>query len=148
MFFRSAVILCAVAGLAAGGCGSDDVPAGPRPATGRAAAPALARAPAKPGEILVSGEAAPREHGPYAFSGRYRVRFEQRAPEDPGLDFTRQTAFTAALVREATAGDGERRALFSIAARSGSKVVEIRGRWTVSVEFGDFPYAIRLVPAG
>ena len=56
---------------------------------------ALLQAPKRPGEVIVRGDLSPASHGPYAFDGRYVVRFEQFAPEDPNLDFTAQTAFVA-----------------------------------------------------
>lgn len=141
----SALALAGVV-LAVAGCGENSS-AGPKPVTGKAAAPSLATQPAGEGEIVVRGEAGPEDHGPYAFEGRYRVRFEQRAPEDPRLDFTQQTPFTAVLVRRGTTGpDGSTLKLFEQARRSGQKTLMIRGRWTVSVEYGDFPYALRFTP--
>ena len=47
------------------------------------------------------GDLSPASHGPYAFDGRYVVRFEQFAPEDPNVDFTDQTSFVATLDRRA-----------------------------------------------
>ena len=58
------------------------------------------------------GDLSPASHGPYAFDGRYVVRFEQFAPEDPNVDFTDQTAFVATLDRRAEEeGAGQREAL-------------------------------------
>ena len=58
------------------------------------------------------GDLSPASHGPYAFDGRYVVRFEQFAPEDPNVDFTAQTAFVATLDRRAEEeGAGQREAL-------------------------------------
>ncbi|HWI72670.1 MAG TPA: hypothetical protein VNT55_12015, partial [Baekduia sp.] len=83
--------LCAALALAAmaAGCGDDDSSAGGKP-TGVAALkgdPALARAPKAPGEVLLRAAASPRTHGPIVLDGRYTVRFEQYAPEDPRIDF-------------------------------------------------------------
>jgi hypothetical protein len=68
--------LLAVAALA--GCGAssgdDGATRSARPQT-TAALPALATRPATPGEIVLRGEASPKTHGPYAFDGRYLVRF-------------------------------------------------------------------------
>jgi hypothetical protein len=78
--------------------------------------------------------------------GRYVVRFEQIAPEDPRLDFATQTAFVAALDRKAEqAGPGSVR-LFRTAARTGRREMRLSGRYFIDVSFGDFPYAIRLTP--
>ena len=73
------------------------------------------------------------------------MRFEQYAPEDPALDFSGQTPFSAVLQRSA---DDPRRAtgLFVAARRSGQRVLVIRGRYVVDVSFGDFPYVIRFTP--
>jgi hypothetical protein len=49
----------------------------------------------------VRGDLSPASHGPYAFDGRYVVRFEQFAPEDPERRLHAQTAFVATLDRRA-----------------------------------------------
>jgi hypothetical protein len=110
-----------------------------------ATVPALARAPAKPGERVFSGETSPASHGPFTLDGTYVVRFEQIAPEDPRMDFSTQTAFTAALQRRA---DDPRGAvtLFGAARRSGRRTLTIHGRYVLDVSFGDFPYAVRFTP--
>jgi hypothetical protein len=111
-----------------------------------AALPALARGGQRaPGEIVVRGDASPATHGPYTFSGRYLVRFEQYAPEDPNLDFGSQTPFSAALThREGdTAGAIK---LFQTATRRDRRELTIRGRYVVDVSFGDYPYVIRFTP--
>jgi len=135
------VFVTALATAALAGCGSGDrtVTAPPR------AHLALLDAPKHGGEIVVRGESTPGEHGPYALSGRYRVRFEQVAPEDPKLDFTTQTAFVATL--RPPAGPGRAIRLFRAAARTGDRTLTIDGRWLLEIEFGDFPYALRLTPA-
>ena len=110
--------------------------------------PALAKAPAKPGEILVQGQASPATHGPYELSGTYIARFVQYAPEDPRLDFAGQTPFVARLDPHAESDDGGRRTvkLFESAAASGAATIRATGRLYLDVEFGDFPYVIRLTP--
>jgi hypothetical protein len=110
-----------------------------------AAAPALATRAAAAGEVVVRGEASPATHGPFTFAGRYRVRFEQYAPEDPRLDFAGETPFTAALTRRAGDARGAIK-LFQDAAGSGARELEIRGRRYVDVSFGDFPYVLRFTP--
>jgi hypothetical protein len=114
---------------------------------GTTATPGLAKAPKRPGEILVGGEASPASHGPFAFDGRYTVRFEQIAPEDPNLDFAGQTAFVAVLDRRAEVEGAGTIRLFRDAARTGRTVVTAHGRYYVDVPFGDFPYAVRFTPA-
>jgi hypothetical protein len=144
---RTALALaCLVAFASVAGCGGRSETTGTAPGAGavaEAARPALAAAARRPGEILVTGEASPATHGPYAFAGRYLVRFEQIAPEDPRLDFSRQTAFVASA--DPRAGQPGVR-LFRAAARTGRRSVTLRGRLYVDVAFGDFPYAIRFTP--
>src|SRR5690606_2672877 len=91
------LLLAAILVLHAG-CGDRDEP-DPPPAAGADApgAPSLLRSPERAGEVVVSAEASPVAHGPFELDGRYRVRFAQYAPEDPGLDFAGQTAFVATL---------------------------------------------------
>jgi hypothetical protein len=127
------------------GCGGDDGSSRTATTATTTALPALARSPRAPGEIVLTGDASPATHGPYTFSGRYLVRFEQYAPEDPNLDFTSQTPLTAALTRREgdTAGAIK---LFETAARRGRRALTIRGRYLVDVSFGDFPYVIRFTP--
>ena len=142
-----AIGLMLAAGTIAGGCGagggSGGTAAGSRPP---AAQPALARSPVRPGEVLVRGDASPASHGPFTLRGRYTVRFEQVAPEDPELDFATQTAFVASLDRRPEVEDGSSVRLFRAAARTGRREVTLNGRWYLDVSFGDFPYAIRLTP--
>jgi hypothetical protein len=128
------------------GCGSGGSSSTATTAT-TAAVPALARRPPAAGEIVVRGEASPATHGPYDFNGRYLVRFQQYAPEDPKLDFSSQTPFSAALTRKEGDETGAVK-LFESAARSGRRRLTIRGRYYVEVGFGDFPYVVRFTPRG
>jgi hypothetical protein len=125
------------------GCGGSDTPP---PATVPRADPELAREQPAEGEIVIRGELSPASHGPYELDGRYRVAFEQTAPEDPELDFTQQTAFVATLDTEAEIKTRDSIRLFRASRRSGAKRLEIHGRYFVDVSFGDFPYAIRFTP--
>jgi hypothetical protein len=127
------------------GCGSEAAPR-TRPPDPAQAKVALLQAPRRAGEIIVRGDLSPASHGPYAFDGRYVVRFEQFAPEDPHVDFTAQTAFVATLDRKAEQdGPGSVR-LFRAARRTGRRTLALHGRLFVDVSFGDFPYAIRITP--
>ncbi len=137
-------LLLVVPALAACGGGREEN-AGFTATAPRAPLPALATRPAAPGEIVVRGEASPETKGPFAFDGRYLVRFEQYAPEDAGLDFTAQTPFSAAL---APRRDDPRGAIELVedAARRGRRTITVHGRYFVSVSFGDFPYVVRFTP--
>jgi hypothetical protein len=136
--------LLAALGLFAG-CGGDTTTR-ERPPDPAKTKVALLQAPKRPGEILVRGDLSPAAHGPYGFDGRYVVRFEQFAPEDPNVDFTAQTAFVATLDRRAEQdGPGSIR-LFHAARRTSRRTVTLHGRLFVDVSFGDFPYALRFTP--
>lgn len=149
MFRRSVPCIVALL-LALGGCGGQGgggsaAPSGADAKASADAAPELSRRPARAGEIVVRGEASPKAHGPLTFGGRYVVRFEQYAPEDPRLDFASQVPFTASLTRR----EGDPRGateLFTSAVGSGRRELTIRGRLYVDVSFGDFPYVIRFTP--
>ena len=127
------------------GCGGDAPKPVPPPDAAKTRV-ALLQAPRRPGEVLLRGDLSPASHGPYAFDGRYVVRFEQFAPEDPNVDFKAQTAFVATLDRNAEEdGPGSVR-LFHAARRTGRKTLALHGKLFVDVSFGDFPYAIRITP--
>ena len=145
---RRAAALALAAGAIAGvagagaGCGGDtDATAPPRRVVDPV--PALARPPARAGEVVARGATTPAERGPYRLRGAYRVRFEQVAPEDPRLDFATQTPFVAALRPEA---GGAGVPLVRAAARTGVRRVRVDGRFRLEVSFGDFPWALRLTP--
>jgi hypothetical protein len=141
-----AYVLTAVLTTAAlTGCGADGNGGSASTDTTTTALPALAGRPAAAGEIVVRGANSPATHGPYAFDGRYLVRFEQYAPEDGALDFTGQTPFTAGLQRREGDPNGATK-VFEAAARSGRRELAIRGNYLVDVSFGDFPYVIRFTP--
>ena len=140
---RRALLLAAVLALA--GCGADDPKPTPPPKASSAKV-ALLAAPKRPGEVIVRGEASPASHGPFAFDGRYRVRFEQFAPEDPNVDFTTQTSFVATLDPRADEAGPDSVRLFRAARRTSARTVTLHGRLFVDVSFGDFPYAIRFTP--
>jgi hypothetical protein len=142
-----ALSLALLLALLVAACGDGAAAGDPPPAT-TGSTPALAKAPRQPGEILVRGEASPGSHGPYELSGTYVARFQQYAPEDPSLDFAGQTPFVAGLDPHADSDEGGRGAvkLFKAAAGSGEATIRANGRLYLDVEFGDFPYVIRLTP--
>ena len=144
----SGALVAAACGGGGGAAGGASTPSGGGDGATTAATPALAKAPKRAGEIVVGGEASPASHGPFSFDGRYTVRFEQIAPEDPNLDFTGQTAFVAILDRHTQQAATGTKRLFRTAARTGRTEVTARGQYWIDVEFGDFPYAIRLTPTG
>jgi hypothetical protein len=139
---RTLLVIVLVCAWAAG-CGGGDDPAPPPIPRGD---PVLGRAEARRGEILIRGELTPASHGPYRLAGRYRVAFEQYAPEDPEVDFSQQTSFVATLDKRAEIeGRGSIR-LFRTSRRAVAKQLELRGSYFVDVSFGDFPYVLRLTP--
>ncbi|HEV7754113.1 MAG TPA: hypothetical protein VGO71_21355 [Baekduia sp.] len=139
---RLPVILCALL-LGLAGCGGTQDRNRPQAAGTAQAEPSLARGSRAPGEVVLRGEASPRTHGPIELDGRYTVRFQQYAPEDPRMDFSGQTTFVATLER--SAGRPAVR-LFRAARATGHKTVTLHGRYLVDVSFGDFPYVLRLSP--
>jgi hypothetical protein len=144
-YVSRAALVAAAAALVAG-CGGGGVIDAP-PARPTATPPAIVTRPAARGEIVVRAGVSPVTKGPYAFSGRYTVRFRQYAPEDPSVDFGEETSFTAALLpagARGPAGAGTR--LFEDAAASGTRRMRIDGRFLVDVAFGDWPFVIRFTP--
>jgi len=141
---RRILLVLALAAIA--GCGGGSEKREPPPAASKAKV-ALLEAPKRAGEIIVRGEASPASHGPFSFDGRYVVRFEQFAPEDPNVDFADQTAFVVTLDRQAEQGGAGSVRIFRAAKRAGRRAVTLHGRLFVDVSFGDFPYAIRFSPA-
>ena len=142
----SGALLATACGGGGGAAGRASTPPGGGDGATTAAAPALAKVPKRARELLVQGEALPAAHGPFSFDGRYTVRFEQIAPEDPNLDFANQTAFVATLDRRTQQEGAGTVRLFREAARTGRTVVTAHGRYYVDVSFGDFPYAVRFTP--
>lgn len=123
------------------GCGSDS--AGPSPTTSTTVKPALATAPRKTGEIVLQGASSPKTHGPVALDGRYRVRFQQYAPENPKQAFADQTPFVVDLEkRQGFPGVH----VFNSATATGTWTINAHGRYYVDVSFGDFPYVVRFTP--
>ncbi len=140
----TALALGVPAGLA--GCGDGAGPAGRGGPPDAVAAPATQR---DGDAIVLRGDASPQAHGPLVLGGTYLVRFRQRDPQDPSVDFGQQTAFELALVRNAGTPRQRERIVLRDAAGSGTRTVRVaRGRYVVEVRFGDFPYEVRLQPRG
>jgi hypothetical protein len=145
---RAFATLALLGGVVLAGCGSDgpgerSAASGTTPvAAGQL--PALARAARTPGEVLFAGEASPAMHGPFELDGRYLVRFEQFAPEDPAKDFAGETPFTASLRPVGASDPGLK--LFGAARPRGQRTLTRHGRYVLDVSFGDFPYAVRFTP--
>lgn len=144
---RRWLILAVVAlpsAIALVGCGSDAGGTATAPKS-TVAKPSLATDPAREGEVLVQGDLSPKTDGPFAFDGRYEIRFEQYDPTDPGVRFADQIPFVADLdKREGVPAIH----LFKAAAARGHATKELHGRYWVDVSFGDFPYVVRFTPAG
>jgi hypothetical protein len=141
---RRSPLVLALAVLA--GCGGRADAPTPPPLPSQAKV-ALLAAPKRAGEVIVRADLSPASKGPFTFDGRYVVRFEQFAPEDPNVDFTNQTSFVADLDRQAEIVSASSLHLFDAAQRTGRRTVTLHGRWYVDVSFGDFPFAIRFTPA-
>jgi hypothetical protein len=141
---RAAALVAAL--VLVSGCGSEAATR-TRPPDPAKAKVALLQAPRRAGEIIVRGDLSPASHGPYPFDGRYVVRFEQFAPEDPHVDFSAQTAFVTTLDRKPEQEGPGSVTLFHAARRTGRRTLALHGRLFVDVSFGDFPYAIRFTPA-
>src|SRR4029453_4881327 len=109
--------LLAVVVLAAGGCGDEQ-------RSEVRTAPAPQRSVTQGLLIVVRGDYGPDEHGPFAFDGRYDVRFVQRGA---GVDFGAEVPFTAHLEQPAANGPGRRVKLFQAAAPPGRPTGSARG---------------------
>lgn len=110
-------------------------------------AAALTASPKRPGEIIVEGEGG-ENHGPYTFrQAIYRVRFEQFAPESPGLDFRRESSsFGAQLHRKPGLVEASTIHLFNATKKTGGNQVTVPGgKFYVDVE-ADHSYALRFTP--
>ena len=144
---RALLAILLIACIAGSGCGDGGTVGGQAPPS-TTVTPELASKPKAEGEVVVRGEASPGSHGPYELSGTYTARFEQYAPEDPNMDFAAQTPFSARLDPHADSDAGARKAvpLFETAAHTGTATVRANGRLWIDVDFGDFPYVIRLTP--
>ncbi len=149
---RSAFLLVPLLAVVLAACGDDGdgkspVPVSPTDTLTTAAAaktPPLARVPVRSGELLFTGDASPLTHGAFPLKGRYRVRFEQFAPEDADKDFSGETPFTARLRPAKSNAPGFK--LFGDKRASGQRVVTRNGMFALDVTFGDFPYAVRFTP--
>jgi hypothetical protein len=139
-------VLGVSASLCLAACSSEtEAPAAPEKLV---ADPRLATERPADGELVFRGKFAPRSYKVADLRGRYLVRFQQWAPEDPARDFEAETAFVASLVGTSGGDKGERIRLFRTAAARGERRLELSGRYLLDVAFGDFPYVVRFTPRG
>lgn len=138
------LLLLPLVAVALAGCGSDadTGPTGSAP-TQSAAKPKLASDPAKAGETVFQGDLSPKTHGPVTLDGRYRVQFAQYDPEGKTNSFADQTPFVVDLEKREGIPDIH---LFKARTATGSKTIDLDGRYFVDVAFGDFPYVVRFTP--
>lgn len=147
---------CAVASVTAG-CGQtrvvtdtvvQTVTAPAVPAETGVRRPALTRPRVREGEVLVSGDTAPKSLGPYRFEpGTYTFRFEQYAPELPGLDFrTESSSINVTLDRSPRKSAPDSIPLVNSPRRTGDNQVQLSGRYYVDVASADHSYVLRFTP--
>jgi hypothetical protein len=105
--------------------------------------PAAQRSVQHAGAIIVRGDYAPGEHGPYTLRGAYRVRFTQRGQ---GVAWADEVPFTAHLETAVSAGPAPTIPLFKRAAGTGATTIRADGRFLLAVDYGDSPYEIVLTP--
>lgn len=133
---RAACVASLAGMLGAAGCGG----AAPR-VTAPPATPASTRQQVQRDRIVLRGDVAPEEYGPFALDGRYRVRFVQRGAR---VDFTTEVPFAAHLEQAGTAGAPREVRLFERAAASGATTITAHGRRRLLVDFGDSPFEVTL----
>jgi hypothetical protein len=124
------------------------VTAPPVPAETGVRRPALSRPAVRKGEVLVSGDTAPKSLGPYGFEpGIYTFRFEQYAPELPDLDFrSESSSINVTLDRRPRKSAPDSLPLVNSAQRTGDNQVELSGRYYVDVTSADHSYVLRFTP--
>jgi hypothetical protein len=112
--------------------------------------PAISRAPLRRGEVLVTGDTAPKSFGPYDFEpGLYTFRFEQFAPELPGLDFaTEASSITVSLDRQPRVTAPDSVLLVNSSQRTGDNQASLSGKYYVDVNSADHSYVLRFTPRG
>jgi hypothetical protein len=153
---RITVAVLALAAVSVAGCGGERIitqtvthtvttpPASEVSAKG----PTLARQPAGPGEVVLTGDSAPKTLGPIDLEpGIYKFRFEQFAPDSPGLDFRTQASPIAVMLNRkprVTAADSQ--LIINLAARSGENIVNATGKYYVDVTSADHSYVLRFTP--
>jgi hypothetical protein len=149
----------AAAGLALaalGGCGNERVVTqtvermvtAPAEPAGTDKAPALLKAPRRPGEILLTGNTSPKSFGPQEFeTGIYTFRFEQYAPDLPGLDYaTDASSITVSLDRKPRVPAADSVVLINSAQKKGESPIYVTGKYYVDVTSADQSYALRFTP--
>src|SRR4051812_6082444 len=120
----------------------------PPPDQRAGAKPILSRKTPGPGEVLVSGNTAPKTFGPYEFEpGTYTFQFEQFAPETPGLDFsTEASPIAVSINRKPRTSAPDSQLLVNSAEKRGDNIVNLTGTFYVDVTSADHSYVLRFTP--
>ena len=98
--------------------------------------------------MLVTGNTAPKSFGPYRFEpGLYSFRYEQYAPELPGLDFAVEASnITVTLNRQPRKNAPDSALLVNSPQRTGDNIANLSGRYFIDVGTADHSYVVRLTP--
>jgi hypothetical protein len=154
--WKATAVAAVAAGLALAGCGGERIitqtvtrtVATPPPSQAGGPKPTLTRTAPGPGEVLVTGDTAPKTFGPYDFEpGTYTFQFEQFAPDSPGLDFsTEASPFAVSVNRKPRASAPDSQLLVNSAERRGDNIVNLSGKFYVDVTSADHSYVVRFTP--
>ena len=152
------VIVCLVAVAVLAGCGSERIitqtvtrtVAIPPASKTAGKGPSLASKPPGPGEVLVSGNTAPKTFGPFDFEpGTYTFQFEQYDPQDPGLDFsTDASPFAVSVNRKPRTSAPDSQLLVNSAEKNGDNIAALTGQYYIDVTSADHSYVLRFTPRG
>jgi hypothetical protein len=152
------VIASVLAAVAIAGCGSERIitqtvtrtVAIPPPSKTGGKGPSLAAKPPGPGEVLVSGNTAPKTFGPFDFEpGNYTFQFEQYDPQDRSLDFsTDASPFAVSVNRKPRTSAPDSQLLVNSAAKNGDNIAALTGQFYIDVTSADHSYVLRFTPRG
>jgi hypothetical protein len=100
------------------------------------------------GEVLLTGDSAPKTLGPVELeAGIYKFQFEQFDPESPGLDFaTEASPIAVQLNRKPRTPAADSQLIVNTARRSGENIINVSGRYYVDVTAADHSYVLRFTP--
>ena len=109
--------------------------------------PDIGKRPAGKGEIVITGDEAPKTFGPYDFEpGPYTFRFAQYAPGG-GVDFQAEaSSFSAIVNRKAGTQAPDSQVLANVTSRAGAGTVNLSGKLYVEVQSADHAYVMRFTP--